>query len=71
VKSGIEHNTTITQLSKNARNLLVANMACFVFVLGLYGKKARIYRCTRRAIIVSKAFNYITNPNILAEFFGG
>jgi hypothetical protein len=44
-------------------------MACFVFVLGTYENMALIYRISRQAAIVSKAFDYVANPKILAEFF--
>ncbi|KIM76817.1 hypothetical protein PILCRDRAFT_91444 [Piloderma croceum F 1598] len=44
-------------------------MACFVFVLGIYGNMARIYCFSRQAAIVSKAFDYVANPKILAELF--
>ncbi|KIM71706.1 hypothetical protein PILCRDRAFT_830179 [Piloderma croceum F 1598] len=69
VKRGVNHDRDTMQLSKNARNLLAANMACFVFVLGIYGDIARIYRFSRRAIVVSEPFNYIANPKIFAKFF--
>ena len=45
-KIGDMHDRTIVQLAKNGRNLLMGNMSCFVFVVGMYGDRghsARIY----------------------------
>ena len=39
-----------------------------MFVLGVYGHDARIYRFDRSGVIVSKAFNYISSPEYLGEF---
>jgi hypothetical protein len=40
-----------------------------VFVLGVYGHSARIYRFDRSGVIVSKAFSYATSPHLLGDFF--
>lgn len=40
-----------------------------MFVLGVYGHTARIYRFDRSGIIVSKAFSFISSSHILGDFF--
>ena len=67
-KIGDKHDETIVQLAKNGRNLLLGNSSCFVFVLGVYGHSARIYRFDRSGVIVSKAFSYATSPHLLGDF---
>jgi hypothetical protein len=67
-KIGDTHDETIVQLAKNGRNLLLGNTSCFVFVLGVYGHTARIYRFDRSGVIVSKAFSYISSPHLLRDF---
>ncbi|KAH9988492.1 hypothetical protein BJV77DRAFT_1160979 [Russula vinacea] len=62
------HDEIVVQISKYARNLLQGNSSCFVFLLGVYGHNARIYRFDRSGVIVSKAFNYISSPEHLGEF---
>jgi hypothetical protein len=68
-KIGDKHDETIVQLAKNGRNLLLGNSSCFVFVLGVYGHNARIYRFDRSGVIVSKAFSYTSSPHLLGDFF--
>lgn len=63
------YHETIAQLAKNGRNLLLGNLSCFVFVIGIYGNCARIFRFDRSGLIISKAFEYTSSPDILAEFF--
>lgn len=60
---------TIRQLAQSGRNLLHGNLSCFVFVVGIYGNTARIFRFDRSGVIISKAFEYVSSPHILAEFF--
>ena len=67
-KIGDTHDETIVQLAKNGRNLLLGNSSCFVFVLGVYGHNARIYRFDRSGVIVSKAFSYTSSPHLLGDF---
>ena len=67
-KIGDTHDETIVQLAKNGRNMLLGNLTCFVFVLGVYGHNARIYRFDRSGVIVSKAFNYTSSPHLLGDF---
>jgi hypothetical protein len=67
-KIGDTHDETIVQLAKNGRNLLLGNSSCFVFVLGMYGHNARIYRFDLSGAIVSKAFSYTSSPHPLGNF---
>ncbi|KAH9986257.1 hypothetical protein BJV77DRAFT_965291 [Russula vinacea] len=67
-KDNDTHDEIIVQISKYARNMLQGNSSCFVFLLGVYGHNARIYRFDRSGVIVSKAFNYISSPEFLGEF---
>ncbi|KAH9983182.1 hypothetical protein BJV77DRAFT_1073029 [Russula vinacea] len=67
-KDNDTHDKIVVQISKYARNLLQGNSSCFVFLLGVYGHNARIYRFDRSGVIVSKAFNYISSPEHLGEF---
>lgn len=60
---------TIVQIAKNARSLLMANMSCFVFIIGIYGHSARIYRFDRAGVIVSPSFNYVADPIIFGKVF--
>jgi predicted GNAT superfamily acetyltransferase len=40
LKKSQSNGQTLVQLAKNARSLLMENMGCFVFVIGIYGKLA-------------------------------
>ncbi|KAI0077404.1 hypothetical protein K474DRAFT_1595971, partial [Panus rudis PR-1116 ss-1] len=40
----------------------------FTFSICIFGRYARFLRIDRSGIVVSEAFNYITNPRILADF---
>jgi hypothetical protein len=52
-----------------ARNLMFAQMSLFVFVVGIYGHTARIYRFDHAAVVSSRSFDYVKRPEILGEFF--
>jgi len=74
IKDGKLHQTidarkTIVQIAKNAQSLLIDNMSCFVFVIGIYGHMARVYRFDRAGVIVSPSFDYKISPTILGQFF--
>ena len=56
------HELTLVQLAKSARNLLVSQSRLFVFVIGVYGKLARIFRFDHAGAVCSRAFNYTTLP---------
>ncbi|KAJ7707715.1 hypothetical protein B0H17DRAFT_528923 [Mycena rosella] len=49
LKKGEEHDETLAQLAVNACNMLMQNGACFVFVVGIYGTSARLFRFDRLA----------------------
>ncbi|EPT01875.1 hypothetical protein FOMPIDRAFT_1048468 [Fomitopsis schrenkii] len=59
---------TLVQLAKSARNILVAQGRLFVFVVGIYGHYARIYRFDRAGAVCSDRFNYQKEPSILRRF---
>ena len=62
-------NSTLVQLAKSARNLMLAQGRLFVLLIGIYGSKARIYRFDRAGAVASRAFDYSAQPAILQEFF--
>lgn len=65
-----EHEATLVQLSKSARNLLVSQSRLFVFVVGTYGKLARFFRFDHAGAICSRAFDYTTleGSRLMYEF---
>jgi hypothetical protein len=69
LKIGDDHAETIIQVAKNGRNLLLGNLSCAAFVLGMYGSKARIYRFDRAGVVVSRSFDYVASPALLGEFY--
>ena len=64
------HELTLVQLAKSARNLLVSQSRLFVFVVGVYGKLARIFRFDHAGAVCSSAFNYtkLEGSRLLYEF---
>lgn len=48
---------------------MFSNMSLFVFVVGIYGHSARIYRFDHAGAIVSCSFNYVTDPQLLGQFY--
>ena len=60
---------TLAQIGKNAWNLMFSNMSLFVFVVGIYGHSVRIYRFDHAGAIVSCSFNYVTDPQLLGQFY--
>jgi hypothetical protein len=68
-KTTQDSDETFAQLAKHGLNLLMGNFSCFCFVLGVYGHMARIYRFDHAGVIVSKAFDYVSHPHVLGEFF--
>ncbi|KAH9915723.1 uncharacterized protein B0H18DRAFT_89200 [Fomitopsis serialis] len=64
------HEATLVQLSKSARNLLVSQSRLFVFVIGVYGPLARIFRFDHAGAVCSDAFDYTTldGSRLLHEF---
>ena len=64
------HEHTLVQLAKSARNLLVSHSRLFVFVIGVYGSLARIFRFDHAGAVCSRAFNYtnLDGSRIFYEF---
>ena len=64
-----QHNDTLVQLSKSARNILVAQSRLFAFAVGIYGSVARIFRFDHAGAVCSEPFDYAANHGaILHEF---
>jgi hypothetical protein len=59
----------LAQLGTYARNLLVANASLYVFIIGIYGHNARIYRFDHAGAIASPTFNYALHPEVLGRFY--
>ncbi|KAI0729470.1 hypothetical protein C8Q72DRAFT_777911, partial [Fomitopsis betulina] len=59
---------TLVQLAKSARNILFAQSRLYVFVVGIYGHFARIYRFDHAGAICSNRFNYQKDPGLLQRF---
>ncbi|KAH9930114.1 uncharacterized protein B0H18DRAFT_1209606 [Fomitopsis serialis] len=57
----------LTQLAKSARNIMLTHGRLFVFVVGIYGNLARIYRFDHAAGVASRAFDYKKDPWPLHE----
>ncbi|PCH37559.1 hypothetical protein WOLCODRAFT_84113, partial [Wolfiporia cocos MD-104 SS10] len=67
-KGGRKHEETLVQLAKSARNILVAQGRLFVYVVGVYGEIARIYRFDRAGAVISRPFDYEARPEIFHKF---
>ncbi|KAI0733683.1 hypothetical protein C8Q72DRAFT_966962 [Fomitopsis betulina] len=67
VDPGVQETGVLTQLAESARNLMMTHGMLFVFVVGIHGKFARIYRFDRAACVVSRAFNIKMRPWPLHE----
>ncbi|KAH9830630.1 uncharacterized protein C8Q71DRAFT_672855, partial [Rhodofomes roseus] len=64
-----ENDEALVQLAKSARNILVAQSRLFVFVIGVYGGDARIYRFDHAGAVCSPAFKYSEKGGaVLHEF---
>ncbi|KAH9922496.1 uncharacterized protein B0H18DRAFT_1105601 [Fomitopsis serialis] len=68
VRHAAEHEETLIQLAKSARNIMFAQGRLFAFVVGIYGHQARIFRFDRAGAVCSPSFNYAENPKLLHEF---
>jgi len=64
-----DHKRTLYQIGMYARNLMFENMSLFVFVIGIYGHTARIYRFDHAGAVASPSFNYVFHPYLLGEFY--
>lgn len=62
------HVPTLTRIERSVNCIMVAQGRLFAFAVGVYGHTARIYRFDRAGIMVSPAFEYAKQPDILHEF---
>ncbi|KDQ51245.1 hypothetical protein JAAARDRAFT_211210 [Jaapia argillacea MUCL 33604] len=63
----IRYETTV-QFYDYALHMTKAKPRCFVFGIGIFGHFCRFFCWDRSASVVSERFNYITDPEILADF---
>ncbi|KAI0729798.1 hypothetical protein C8Q72DRAFT_951625 [Fomitopsis betulina] len=63
-----QHETTIIQLVKSARNIMLAQGRLFAFGVGVYGHMARIFRFDRAGAVCSPLFDYVKEPQHMHEF---
>ena len=63
-----DNDDTLVQLAKSARNILISQSRLFVFVVGIYGHFARIFRFDRAGAVCSQRFNYHEDPSPLRKF---
>ena len=64
----LENDEALVQLAMSARNILVSQSRLFVFVVGVYGHFARIYRFDHAGAVCSARFNYQEDPSPLRRF---
>ena len=64
----LENDEALVQLAMSARNILVSQSKLFVFVVGVYGHFARIYRFDHAGAVCSARFNYQEDPSPLRSF---
>ncbi|KAI0724831.1 hypothetical protein C8Q72DRAFT_937151 [Fomitopsis betulina] len=64
----LEHERTLIQLAKSARNIMLAQGRLYAFTIGIYGHTARIFRFDHAGAVCSPSFNYIEHPDILRNF---
>ena len=69
VKSGKGATSVLIQLAKSARNIMLTHRMLYVYVVGIYSTKARIYRFDHAACVASKSFDIKTRPWPLHELF--
>ncbi|EPT02668.1 hypothetical protein FOMPIDRAFT_1105917, partial [Fomitopsis schrenkii] len=67
-KHSDEHEKTLIQLAKSARNIMLAQGRLFAFVVGIYGDMARIFRFDRAGAVCSPLFDYVLHPEYLHGF---
>lgn len=65
---GLESTAALIQLTKNACRMMLAHGSLCCFVIGIYGRKARIFRFDHATAVVSPAFDYQTEPRLLRRF---
>ncbi|EED84134.1 predicted protein [Postia placenta Mad-698-R] len=59
-----QHDKTLALMTLHAKNIFVAQRRLFVFVVGIFGATARIFRFDHTAAVVSEGFNYCEHPGI-------
>ncbi|CAL1708927.1 unnamed protein product [Somion occarium] len=64
-----DHAETLEQMISYATALLSRQHRIFAFSIALYGQYARFFRWDRAGCIVSDLFNFLEEPDILADFF--
>ncbi len=68
-KLGSTHNSTITQVARNSRNILVTHGFLQTFVVGIYANSVRIARFDHTSGVVSQVFDLQQHPDLLQRFF--
>ena len=63
-----EHETTLVQLAKSARNIMLAQGRLYAYTVGIYGDQARIFRFDRAGAVCSPLFDYVIHPEYIHEF---
>ncbi|KAJ7115578.1 hypothetical protein C8R46DRAFT_1153485 [Mycena filopes] len=59
----------LVQLLKNARCILMASAACFVFVVSVFRNNACLFRVDRSGYTVSHTFDWSRNVRVFPEFY--
>ncbi|PCH38927.1 hypothetical protein WOLCODRAFT_158462 [Wolfiporia cocos MD-104 SS10] len=67
-KNSLKADQTRVQLAKNACKLLTAHGSLCSYTVGIYGRKARIFRFDHASAIASPLFDYVKCPHILLNF---
>lgn len=67
VKGGKKATGVLIQLAKSARNIMLTHRMLYVYVVGIYGTQARIYRFDHAACVVSRSFDIKMRPWPLHE----
>ena len=67
VKDGKNAVVVLTQLAKSARNIMLTHHMIYVYFVGIYSTKARIYRFDHAACVASRSFDIKTRPWPLHE----
>ncbi|KAH9913242.1 uncharacterized protein B0H18DRAFT_1126447 [Fomitopsis serialis] len=64
-EKAIEHRV---QIMRDAGNVMLATGSLCVFVIGIYGQEARIFRVDHAGAVGSCRFNYTAQPEVLWQF---
>ncbi|EPT00613.1 hypothetical protein FOMPIDRAFT_1049643 [Fomitopsis schrenkii] len=67
-KNSKEHEQCFLRLTSLAQNTMLAQGKLYAYIVGIYGRKARLYRFDRCGAVCSPLFNYTTEPRILHDF---